>query len=308
MAHSPLAKECFRSLQDKRATHLGHYQIDLEKLSSMLEKVKVTSEPNPDFDEYWVKKRSQLLSRLHEFWAEERERAFVAALRIKEKKSKSRLLRKRKHREENASKPPGSIKRRRLSPSLLELLQPPCIHRDYRSHELGPLFPQEIEMARELELSEDEDDDDGPKQGTLEDLRLARRWKHICGKDAKQFWVERVKDLCNNPKAARVSEIRDQISRTRGRIERPPRDVPSPLQWQTDILIFTEIKRKQKRGDYRTVAEEVAEDPNLPVIRRVQSMKQVELRRGMPPPWIQLDIRSERRLGALQTSPAFRSR
>ena len=305
MSYSSLAKECFRSLQDKRATHLGHYQIDLEKLSTILEKAKDASEPKPDFDEYWEKKRSQLLREVETFWTEERERAFIAGLEIKEKRSKSRFSRKRKRPEEDDSNPLGSYKRRRLSPSLLELLQPPCIHRDYRSHEPGPLFPQAVEMVSESDDSDSGSDDgavdDGLGQGTLEDLRSARRWKYLHEKNAKQFWVERIRDLCDNPRAASVSRIRAEISKTRGKIRRPLPYVPSPLKWQTDNLIFTEIKRKQRRRNYLTVPEELVEDPAIPVIRRIHSTAQVELHGGTRLPWIQLDERSEQRLEALQT-------
>ncbi len=289
---------CLCSLQDKRAVHLGHYQVELEKLRILLDLVKEHPEPLPHSAANLAKQRKEL----ENFWKVERERAFIAGLSLWEKKGKV-LPQQKRQRGHDQEESEINTKRRRMTESLLLALQPACIQRDYRAHEPGPLFPEVYRRNHQQGFCPEGDCLDILRQGSVEKLRSIRSSKYIQNNNAERIWLEKINDLCKKPEASKVANIRAELTETRGKIRKAlPKHQPK-LRWQTDNIIFTEIKRKQKLGRYSVVPKEITADLHVPRIRWIPiSGEAVKYRKAQDmDSWIELDDKDTERLKTLQS-------
>lgn len=289
MSYSELTKECIRSLQDKRAVHLGTYQVQLDKACMMLE--TFCGDPIPGYERTWSHQRQKLKA----FWKTERERAWIASLKLREQEGMIQPYEKRP-REDDGTDCVTSFKRHQVSSSTPVVLQPACIQRDYRRHEPAPLFPPMADKKGKRPASRSE-------KGSLEMMRLTRSWKHIQNERPMLLWKEKVETLCKLTPKADIARIRAELPESRGRIRKPPPRNPPGLCWRTDNKIFAEIKRKEKQGMYYSLPPELAGKDELPEIRRVPSIHQTS-QSPEPQSWIELDTRDTKRLTVLRTKLA----
>lgn len=287
MAYSIFAKECFRRLQDRRAVDLGIYQVEVDRAYRMLE--TCMKPPDPESIYLWNEQRHKLL----DFWRVERERAYIAGLKVHANRGRVQPSEKRSRDQDEEGVEPN-LKRRRMRLSKITAFQPACIQRDYRRHQPIPSFPQTVYASKELENSPGA----SFRQGGLETLRLVRSYQYIQDGNVQRLWQDKIDSLCKHPKASNVAKIRAELLRTRGKVRKAlPKRRPI-LCWRTDNRIFTEMKRKSKQGEYCSVPSELCHKDDIPAIRRIYSANQAS-KPGTLQSWIILDEQDTRRFKIL---------